>query len=352
MKQGARAIAIGLSLAAPACASWFGAGGGSEEPPAPSAPVEFALVPEWVRPAQRDLARSPELREAVAMIEDHSPVSAAIRLQQLRSREAWGPEVAALHSWVLIEAGTADDARRVALEGMAEHGAGGIALNYALGVAEEVGGRQREALAAYARAAEAAPADATLREACARTALAAGDPATALAHLERLPAEGDDPRRMRLRAAALGGAGRGAEAVAAWERLARALPGDLEALDRAVAGVDAAASPELAPEALARARALADALAEADPQHADAHWIAGRLAALAGDGGSAERSLRRVLEIDPARIEAGELLAGLLLGAGRADEARVVLFDLLRQPLSRQEVEAVQRRILDLERAE
>lgn len=351
MEMVARAAAAILLLAPLSCSLVFGARADAG-PPAPAAPVEFRRIPELVRPDARDLARSAELCAAVERIERRDGLGAAIVLQRLRARETWGAEVSALHSWTLSDAGAPDEGRGIALDGLAEHGPD-PALDYARAVAAELLGAPAEALASYSRALAERPGDAVLLRACARTALAAGRAEEALAHLAALPEEaqgGTDLELERLRAAAAMAAGRHADALARQERIAAAHPGDLPLLAECAQAAAAAAEASADPELLARARALAAALTEADPQHAEAQWIVGRLAAALGETGPAETALRRTLELDPGRVDAALLLAALLDASLRKDEARALLFELLRQPLDDARIEAVQRRLLELER--
>lgn len=353
MKQGLRAAAV-LLLATPSCALLFGDRGAGDADSSPPAGYEqaFQRIPSWVRPSVRDFARSEELRSATELLERREPVRAAILLQSLRARERWGPEVTALHAWALVEAGSASDARRVALDGIAEHGAEQVALQYALAVAAEVAEQPAAALEAYARALARFPQDAVLLRACARTALACGRADEALVHLAGLPdgVEGSEGLELaRMRAQALAATGRHAECLALHERVALAHAGDFTVRTAAAAGAFTAAEAAGDPELRARARALVETIVELDPQHADSHWMLGRLAASSGDLRTAETALRRTLELDPARVDAGVLLAGLLDDSLRKDEARAILFELMRQPLSAREVEEVQRRLLELE---
>lgn len=353
MEASSRAAVVLLALAS-SCSLIFGERGVAEDapPPAPAAPVAFLRVPSYVRPTARDLARSADLCRAIERIERRESLAAAIALQSLRARERWGAEVAGLHAWALVDADAPQDARRVAQDGLAEYGPDAPALNYALAVAEELNGAHAAAYDAYARAAAAFPADPVLQRACARTALAAGDPATALLHLAGVPdavAGAEGLALARLRAEACAAAARHGEAVVLHERITEAHGADLLVRAESAAGAFAAAEASGADEWRRRARALAVALAEADPQHADAHWMIGRLSASLGEAAEAESALRRTLELAPARTDAGLLLAGLLGGSGRREEARKVLFELLRQPLSSGEVETVQGRLLELE---
>jgi tetratricopeptide (TPR) repeat protein len=353
MELGARAFAAILLTATASCSLLFGDRGGGGAPPPPAAPVSFRRIPELVRPSARDLARSAELCAAVEQVERREQLAAAIVFQRLHAGGRWGPEVAALHSWSLTDSGAPADGRRVARDGLAEHGPA-PSLDYADAVAAELLGLPGEAYSAYLRASAARPGDATLLRACARTALAAGRADVALVHLDALPAPagGDEDLDLaRLRATAAAAGGRYADAVAIRERLTAAHPGDLALAAENAAAAAAAAESSANPGLLVRARRLAEALAGADPQHAEAHWIVGRLSAALGETAAAEAALRRTLELDPARVDAGLLLADLLDAAARKDEARALLFELLRQPLDRERIEAVQRRILRLEGA-
>lgn len=354
MKQGMRAAAAALSLASASCSLFFGDRGAAESAAEASPPYaqSFSRIPEWVRPAVADYSRSAELRSAIDVLERREPVSAAIQLQSLRARERWGPEVSALHAWALVDADAAAEARRVALDGLQEHGGDQPSLHYALAVAEELGERHAEALASYERVLARAPLDPVLLRACARTALAAGRAGTALNHLAKLPdtLEGSDGLELaRMRAAAYFGAGRHADAVALHERIALAYRDDFALQEFTASGAFAAAEAAGSPALRGRARALVAALAELDPQHAEAQWMLGRLAASLGDPAAAETALRRTLELAPARVDAAILLATLLDDGLRKDEARAILFESMRQPLSGEQVEAVQRRLLELE---
>ncbi|MDA1259912.1 MAG: tetratricopeptide repeat protein [Planctomycetota bacterium] len=356
MKQGVSAVVVMLLLASASCSLFFGNRGADDADQVipDSFTHSFRRIPDWVRPAVGDFARSEELRHAVELLERREPLSAAIQIQTLRARERWGPEVTALHAWALVDAGSAPDARRVALDGITEFGDEQPSLNYALGVAAELAGLPAEALMAYERVLARDPFDLILLRACARTALAAGRAGTALIHLERLPdsVEGSEGLELaRFRAAAFLLAGRQAEAVSVHERVASAYPTDFALCASSAVGAFTSAEAANSQELRARARVLVEALTETDPQHAEAQWMLGRLAAELGDIGVAVTALRRTLELDPARVDAGMLLARLLDDTLRKDEARTVLFELLRQPLSAAQVEAVQRRILELERS-
>lgn len=356
MKQRVRVVAAVLLLGSSSCSLFFGDRGDEDAVIEVTAAYteSFRRVPEWVRPSVRDFSRSEELRQAVGELERREPLRAAIRLQSLRAQERWGPEVTALHAWALIETGGAAEGRSIALDGFVEHGNEEPSLHYAVAVAAELMGRNVEALTSYELVLESHPAEPVLRRACARTALAAGRADTALAHLQRLPdtVEGSEGLELaQLRAAACFATSRYADAVAEHERVSRAYPDDLALQVSSAAGAFAAAEAAGSQELRERARTLVDALAELDPQHSDAQWMLGRLAAGLGDISAAETALRRTLELDPARMDAGLLLASLLDDSLRQDEARTVLFELMRQPLSAEQVEEVQRRILELERS-
>ncbi len=351
MKQEARVALMLLIIAAPSCSLLFGDRGGIADPvDAPALTTSFRRVPDWVRPTAKDYARSEALRAAIARIERGESLGAAIDLQTLRSQDRWGPEVTALHAWALVDAGSAQDARRVALDGLTEHGEQQPALNYSLGVAAEVLARPVEALAAYRRVLQRDPTDPVLLRACARTAIAAKNYEEALLHLDRLAASGVQvPEGMEWRATALAGAGRHAEAVALQEQIVRAHPQDADVWIRCAQGAFEAARASQDLGLLARSRTLLEEFAAMDPQHLEVHWMLGQACAALGDAPAAESALRRTLELAPGSVDAGILLAEVLDAAQRKDDARVVLFELLRQPLSSAEVEEVQRRLLALE---
>ena len=88
--------------------------------------------------------------------------------------------------------------------------------------------------------------------------------------------------------------------------------------------VEWAAATQVPAHAEAAWTASVELLAQ-DPVRADAWWLRGRAAVLAGRDTDAERSLRRAASLAPREPGALLDLAVLLALEGRADEARVVL---------------------------
>jgi len=72
----------------------------------------------------------------------------------------------------------------------------------------------------------------------------------------------------------------------------------------------------------AAARGRVEARLAASPSDPRLLLLAARLYGLTGDGARAEQSLRRTIEVDPARLEAYTLLGQLYASQGRLDEAR------------------------------
>lgn len=121
-------------------------------------------------------------------------------------------------------------------------------------------------------------------------------------------------------------AGRGyRSALVEVDRAARLSPGDpVVRLTRLRYLVEWAAATQVPAHAEAAWTASVELLAQ-DPVRADAWWLRGRAAVLAGRDTDAERSLRRAASLAPREPGALLDLAVLLALEGRADEARVVL---------------------------
>lgn len=352
MKEALRAsLLVCAALAAGSCA-WLEGDRGGEETDASELPV-MRRIPPWVRPPAGELARSAELRAAVTALEQGEFMAGAVQLQRLRAapgaQPGAGAETAALHAWSLGEAGSLAEAEQVARAGLREFGQDPPALHYALASACERSGKPEPAYQSYLRVLAAQPADPELLRACGRTALAARQPAAAVTFFDRLALLGPlDLESDLMRAAALAGAGETDQALAVYEALARAHPQDPPLLAQsATAAFELARQSGLA-DHRRRAGLLLDQLTELDPQYADAFRMLGINRAAAGDLAGAEQALRRALELVPAHLEAGLLLAQVLADRNQRDAARRVLQELLRQPLSGDEVDAVRRQMLEL----
>ncbi len=104
-------------------------------------------------------------------------------------------------------------------------------------------------------------------------------------------------------------------------------PDDAPAPANAPAPAGALADVEAALRAGDATRALAGArrVLAAEPRNAQANFYAGVALETLGDPPGAEAHYRRALEADPALREAGANLSALLLGGGRAAEARAVV---------------------------
>ncbi len=163
-----------------------------------------------------------------------------------------------------------------------------------------------------------------------RAALLVGDHetlrATAQALDEYLEANPDEPsvtlKALRLRVAVKLGEAR--QVLARARRMARNNPGVPE-VGLAVAEAALAAHEP----ALAR-RALEGAIA-AEADNAEAHYLLGRTARMAGDAQEAEASLRRALELQPTHTEAQVALGRLLLDRGDYGGADVLFSELARR---------------------
>ena len=144
-----------------------------------------------------------------------------------------------------------------------------------------------------------------------------GDLSAAAADLKRLSAEFPESAAIQTRyGQVLQRRGDVAGAAAAYERAVAADPLAVEALR----GLAARDIQNKKPDA---ARLRADRLVAAAPTNADALLAAAQIYAAAGDAKKTEDSLKRVIDVDPARPEAFARLAQLYMGQSRLDEARV-----------------------------
>jgi tetratricopeptide (TPR) repeat protein len=349
MKEGSQAVLVlSAALLAGSCA-WIS--GEHAEPAAVNA-AELPImrrIPLWIRPPAPELERSSGLRDAVALLEAGEYLPAAVLLQRLRAAPSSSAELAALQSWSLGEAGSVPEAEQVARAALAEFGAATAPVQYALAVACELGAKPEPAYQAYLYVLAAHPADPVILLACGRTALAAGQPAAAVTFFDRLALQKNlDLDQNRMRARALAEAGEFDNALDVYEAMARAQPDDPTLLaETAVAAFNIARKSKQA-EHRRRTGELLERVTELDPQHADAFRMLGMNRAAAGDLAGAEESLRRALELAPAQVETGVTLSEVLVGRLRPAEARLVLQELLRQPLTREEVDEVHARLLKL----
>lgn len=320
--------------------------------PKPALPTavdpDLAHLPRWVRPTETDRKRSQGLVEAIRFLDLGEAERAAVQLQQVRSAARFGSEVAALHAWALAEAGEVQAAETVARDGIAAHGAT-AALGYVMAVIFEMQDRPAEAFPLYRDLSTLEPEDQAMLRACARTAVAARRGAEALPYLDRLmlaaPLSIDDKK---MRAEALRLSGRDEDALALYRQMVEAWPQDYLLLASVAPSAFAIAQGSGRPEHHEQALEMLRRLTEADPQRASAFRQLGATAAALHLESVAQDALRRCLELEPSNVEAGLDLAALLAESGDSQASADVLLDLLRQPLSGEDVEAVQSALLEL----
>ena len=101
----------------------------------------------------------------------------------------------------------------------------------------------------------------------------------------------------------------------AYEQALAVNPGDVEALGGLALLDFRAKNP-------AAARARIDARVSADAKDPGLLLLAARVYATAGDTGASERMLRKVIEVDPAQLDAYGMLGRLYASQGRLDDAR------------------------------
>lgn len=311
----------------------------------------MSLIPPYLRPTDKDLQRSHALVQAVGALREGQLESCAMSLQQLRQVEAFGSEVAGLHVWVLGQMGDADAAEAVGLDAIALEGAT-PALAYAMAVTYELQERPGDALALYQDLSNLDSNDLRLIEACARTAVAAGDGLAGLRWLDRLLLE-EEPQveQRRLRAQALEAADRPIDALVIYRQLVDEFPLDGELLEAtAIAGFSAASRSGNRGD-WEQARDLQRQLADLDPQHVPAFYRLGFAERRLGNPVEAISAWRRCLEVEPSHVSAARSLAALLQEIGDSEGAGRVLLEVLRQPLDGADVDAVQTQLLALEAA-
>lgn len=309
---------------------------------------DLAHLPRWVRPTEKDLESSRGLVEAVRFLDLGEAERAAVQLQQVRSAARFGSEVIALHAWALAEAGEVQAAESVARDGIANHGAT-PALGYVMAVIFEMQERPGDAFPLYRDLSTLVPQDASMLRACARTAVAARRGAEALPYLDRLMlVSALDIDGKKLRATALQLSGREEDALALYQQMIADWPQDYRLLAEVSEATFQIARSSTRPEHQELALELLQRLTEADPQRASAFRQLGQIAVAMQLYEEATAALQRCLELEPSNVEAGLELASILVMDGDAQGSADVLLDLLRQPLSGSEVEAVQSALLEL----
>lgn len=316
--------------------------------PQPAERSDLAHLPSWVRPTEADLVRSKGLVEAVRFLQLGEAERAAVQLQQVRSVARFGSEVAAMHAWSLAEAGELLAAETVARDSIASYGAT-PALGYVMAVVFEMTERPGDAFPLYRDLSTLAPHDPAMLRACARTAVAARRGSEALPYLDRLMLAAPlDIGGKKLRAEALRLSGRDEDALALYRQMIRDWPQDDPLLAEVAQATFLIAQSSARPEHHEQALELLRKLTEADPQRVAAFRQLGQTAVALQLDDVAIEALQRCLELEPSNVEAGMDLAAIHAENGDPQASADVLLDLLRQPLSGKDVEAVQSALLEL----
>jgi tetratricopeptide (TPR) repeat protein len=293
-----------------------------------------AAIKAWRRVLDAD-ARDPEANQALAEL---LPEGAPERVPPLRvlaelaapddpgpwrrlakALEQAGDPQAAVDAWRRVQVSTpadrlARDRLAILLEDLGHKAELAVELH---AIAEDAGkskswkryarvleglGQDEPAFRAWRRALEIDPADQQAHERMAGLLQAQGFHARATDHLRAVAEAGEDKRAWGRFARALTDLGRTGEAAAAWRRVLKIAPGELEAHT---------VLAELVSEPDERIAHL-QAITEATPRKAEAWRALGRALTGAGHRDAAAQAWDRVLQLDGGDLEAHAAMAGLI----------------------------------------
>ena len=311
------------------------------------APENLDIVPTLLRPGSPEILGDARLGDALDAWERQDAQAASLALAALRRAHPLSPEASMLHAWSLLQAGELDAAWQ---ETRVLDEAEGPALAYVQGGILSARGELDRAAPYLKVAAAAAPADRELQLRAARASVAAGDGDTALEQLRRLfdRSEATSEERL-LQARALGAAGRHAECLGAYDAILADSGEDPQLWNEAGLAAFQIAFASEAPEDYERAARYFAAAGDLDPQDPLYQFNLGCALDWGRDSGGAETAYLRAVELRPGYLSPVENLVELYLRQGRREEARRVLTEQLRQPLTAEEVERVQRRLASIQ---
>ena len=304
----------------------------------PLSGTEFLPAP--LRPSDPVLSELDTYRGAVQALRDGEARAAALGLDRARREQSGHPELAALQAWALLLAGDAGDAARVAQPAAA---AGCGPAEYALGRALYASGDRAGAHPWFERCRGRQASSAGFLPWAAESALAASAPRAALRDLEPMLLDGALPAELALiRARALAMAGRADEAVSQFDQLLQASARHDPAIWNETGAVRFRSALEGEdPEEYARAAGYFRRATDLDPQDARFRFNLACALDWGGQPAEAEASYERALELRPGYLEAYENLVLLLKAQDRLDDVLAAERQMLRQPLTPEELQRV-----------
>jgi tetratricopeptide (TPR) repeat protein len=307
---------------------------------APAALPGTAFLPPPLRPTDAALADDDALLGALRALEAGDARLAALSLDRARRDRGGHPELTALQAWALLTDGQPLDA--VALSRpLAATGA--RAAQYVLARALVAAGRPADAHEWFERSRRAGEGSAGFHPWALEAALEADAPEVVLRELEPQLLAGPLPAAdALLLARALVRADRTEDGVAQYDQLLRGAAAEDPRLWTEAGGVLFRAGVRRADgETFARAARYFERAVELDPQEARYRFNLACAQDWGGRAAAAEASYERALELRPGYLEAYENLVLLLRGQERMEDARAAQQQMLRQPLTPEELERV-----------
>ncbi|HEX9793233.1 MAG TPA: hypothetical protein VGC54_04555 [Planctomycetota bacterium] len=303
-----------------------------------------AFLPPLLRPRRAELVNDRTFHSALAALRGERPREATILFERLRQDAPGDPELRRLHLWSLLEMGESSPALPLAMDaaGGAETSPRTAAPADALLVGRALAMEQGDAAAFpwLARAADSAQAGPETLLMAARAGLAAREGVRAGRWMDRymLQQPLDDATTL-LRARCLVVAGSNEPALALYERLLAGPAAQPELWDEAglAAFEGGLASQDRA--LFTRASSLFEAALALNPQDARVQFNLGCALDWGGELTAAEAAYGRAIELRPGYMNAVENLVQLLRRLDRREDARRVLVEQLRQPLTTEELE-------------
>jgi len=334
-----------------ACSSILGEREAPLEEADVQAPVEpLVFLPELLQAKDPTLLPEPAFRNAMDALGAGDPRQAAILLNGLRDRAPHHLELVRLHAWALLQSGDAEAAAKELAAFSSEQGGDDAGLAYVMAQALWELGRRAESAPWFRKVLEVRPNDLPLLEKAAQASYAAGDGEFAVQAIDRiLVRQPLTPDLALMRARALAVAGKWEPSLALYDRLLIDRSDDAAFWDEV--GLVAFQSA-LAGKKPIRFRAAAGYFQRATqiaPQDARVQYNLACCLDWGRNHPAAVEAYERAIELQPDYWKAAENLVALLAQDGNTGKAHAVLKELLRQPLSPEDVQRARNAEKDLD---
>jgi len=333
-----------LLLCGAACSSILGEREAPLEEADVQAPVEpLVFLPGLLQAKDPTLLPVPAFRNAMDALGAGDPRQAAILINGLRDRAPRHLELVRLHAWALLQSGDAGAAAKELAAFSREQGGDDAGLAYVMAQALWELGRKAESAPWFRKVLEARPNDLSLLEKAAQASYSAGDGGFAVQAIDRiLVRQPLTPELALMRARSLAVDGKWESSLALYDRLLVDRSDDSAFWDEV--GLVAFQSA-LAGKKPIRFRAAAGYFQRAiqiAPQDARVQYNLACCLDCGGNPPAAIEAYERAIELKPDYWKATENLVALLARDGKTGRAHAVLKELLRQPLSPEDVQRAQ----------